>query len=91
MMNFLESINWKVRIKNKEFWLTAIPATLLVLQSIAAVFGLSLDFGDLGNKLLTVVNSVFGLFAIVGIIVDPTTKGLIDSKLARTYEKPKED
>ena len=32
-------INWKVRLKNVNFWLTAIPALLLVLQTLAALFG----------------------------------------------------
>ena len=41
-------MNWKVRIKNKTFWLTVIPAVLLLIQVVAAVFGYTLDFGDLG-------------------------------------------
>ena len=32
-------INWKVRIKNKNFWIALIPAVLLLVQVIAAVFG----------------------------------------------------
>ena len=36
-------INWKVRIKNKTFWLSLIPALLLLAQALGAVFGLSLD------------------------------------------------
>ena len=53
-------INWKVRIKNKNFWLTIIPALLLVLQTVLAVFNVNIDFGDLGNKLLA-VNGVYSL------------------------------
>ena len=37
-------INWIVRIKNKSFWLAIIPAVLLLVQTVAAVFGYSLDF-----------------------------------------------
>ena len=32
-------INWKVRIKNKNFWISIIPAFLLVIQAVAHVFG----------------------------------------------------
>ena len=32
-------INWIVRIKNKNFWLAAIPALLLLVQTVAALFG----------------------------------------------------
>lgn len=81
-------INWEVRIKNKVFWITLIPAILLVLQSVAAVFGFTLDFGDLGNKLLAVVESVFIVLGILGIVTDPTTSGISDSSRAMTYTKP---
>ena len=82
-------MNWKVRIKNKTFWLTMIPAVLLLVQVVAAVFGYTLDFGDLGNKLLAVVNAVFALLAILGIVNDPTTAGVTDSAQALTYQVPK--
>jgi len=81
-------VNWKVRLKNKAFWIAAIPAVLLLIQVIAAVFGLELDFGDLGNKLLAVVNAAFALLAILGIVADPTTSGLSDSSRAMNYTEP---
>lgn len=83
-------INWTVRLKNKTFWLALIPAVLLLVQVIAAVFGYTLDLGDLGNKLLEVINALFAVLAILGIVTDPTTAGISDSTQALTYEKPKE-
>lgn len=82
-------INWKVRIKNKNFWLSFIPAALLLIQVVAAVFGFTLDFGELGNKLIAVVNAVFLLLSIMGVVNDPTTEGFGDSTQAMTYEEPK--
>lgn len=82
-------INWKVRLKNKNFWLTAIPAVLLLAQAVAAVFGYTIYLGNIGEKLMTVVNCAFALLAILGIVVDPTTQGVSDSELAMTYDKPK--
>lgn len=84
-------INWTVRIKNKNFWLAVIPATLLLIQVVAGVFGFTLDLGELGNKLLAVVNAAFALLAILGIVNDPTTDGMSDSTQALTYDKPKQD
>lgn len=84
-------INWKVRIKNKVFWLSIIPAILLLVQAVAAVFGYSLDFTDLTAKLVAVVEAAFVVLAILGIVADPTTSGMSDSRLAMTYEKPKKD
>lgn len=85
----MKNINWKIRIKNINFWLTIIPATLLLVQVVAAVFGFTLDLGDLGNKLIAVVNAVFGVMAILGVVNDPTTAGLTDSDMAMTYNEPK--
>lgn len=82
-------INWKVRIKNKQFWLAIIPAILLVVQAVAHVFGYNIDLGELGNNLLAVVNAVFAVLVILGIVTDPTTDGLSDSELAMTYMKPR--
>lgn len=82
-------INWTVRIKNKAFWLGLIPALLLLIQAVAAVFGYVIDMGDIGNKLIAVVNAVFGVLAILGIVADPTTAGVGDSSQAMTYTAPK--
>lgn len=87
----MKNINWKVRIKNKAFWLTVIPAALLLVQVVAALFGFTLDIGELGNRLIAVVNAVFTLLTILGVVNDPTTKGVSDSARAMTYEKPKGD
>ena len=85
----MKNINWVVRIKNKAFWVALIPAVLLLIQVVAAVFGYTLDLGDLGNKLLDVVNAVFAVLAILGVVTDPTTKGITDSDQALTYTEPK--
>ena len=82
-------INWKVRIKNKVFWVTFIPAVLILIRAIAAVAGVELDFASLGERLLAVVESVFTILGILGIVVDPTTEGIQDSRLAMTYTDPK--
>ena len=84
-------INWRVRLKNKAFWVAFIPALLLLAQVVAAVFGYTLDLGDLCNKLLAVVNALFAVLALLGIVTDPTTKGVSDSAQALTYEEPKDD
>lgn len=81
-------INWRVRIKSKAFWVAIIPAVLLLVQVVAAVFGYALDLGDLGNRLLAVVNAVFAVLTILGVVVDPTTEGITDSARALTYTRP---
>lgn len=85
----MKNINWMVRIKNKTFWVALIPAVLLLVQAIAAVFGYTLDLGDLGNNLLDVVNTLFSVLVILGVVNDPTTSGISDSEQALTYTEPK--
>ena len=84
-------INWIVRIKNKAFWLAIIPAVLLLIQAVADVVGYQLDFGDISEKLIAVVNAVFMVLSILGIVVDPTTAGISDSNRALTYTTPNND
>ena len=84
-------INWIVRIKNKAFWLAIIPAVLLLIQAVADVVGYQLDFGDISEKLIAVVNAVFVVLSILGIVVDPTTADFGDSTRAMTYTTPNKD
>ena len=84
-------INWKVRIKKKVFWLALVPAVLMLVQVVAAVFGIDLNLDALGDKLLAVVNALFAVLTILGVVTDPTTAGVSDSKQAMEYDKPKCD
>lgn len=84
------SINWKVRIKNKAFWVALIPALLLLIQQVCGVFGVQLDFGQLQDQLTAIVGTVFAILTILGIVADPTTAGVGDSEQAMTYTEPKE-
>ncbi len=83
------NINWKVRIKNKAFWVALIPAILLLVTQVAAIFGFTLDFTALQEQLIAVVGTIFTLLAILGIVADPTTEGIGDSVQALQYERPK--
>lgn len=82
-------VNWKVRIRNKTFWLAIIPAILVLVQAVGAPFGFSWDFGILGDQLRQIVEAAFAVLAILGVVNDPTTAGWNDSVLAMTYEEPK--
>ena len=64
---------------------------LLLVQVVAAVFGIYFRLDALGDKLLDVVNALFAVLTILGIVADPTTAGISDSKQAMTYDQPKSD
>lgn len=82
-------INWKVRIRNKSFWLALVPAALLLVQAVLACFGINWDYSQVSQELLGVVNALFAVLAIMGIVADPTTEGIGDSERALTYDEPK--
>lgn len=84
-------INWKVRVKSKIFWVSLISALLLFVQSCLAVFGIELKVDALGESLTVVVNSLFTLLAVLGVVTDPTTEGLSDSQRALSYDQPARD
>ena len=80
------AINWRVRVKNKTFWLTLIPAVLLLVQAVSAPFGYKWDFGVLNQQLAAIINAMFAVLAILGVVNDPTTKGVGDSERALMYD-----
>lgn len=84
-------INWSVRFRNKNFWLSFVPAALLLVQVCAGLFGYALDLGELGNRLIAVVNALFAVLALLGVVNDPTTAGVADSRQAMGYQTPRED
>lgn len=61
------------------------------MQVVGAVFGFTLDLGELGDKLLAVVNALFAVLTILDIVTDPPTAGIGDSKQALTYNKSKKE
>ncbi|MEH6957455.1 phage holin, partial [Neobacillus drentensis] len=76
-------INWKVRLKNRNWVIAIISQIMIVAQMVLAClnsFGL-IDFqltDAIQNGVLTFVNAVFVLLSMLGIVQDPTTKGYGD-------------
>ncbi len=80
-------INWKVRLKNKVWLMTAIPVVLGAIYAVLGLLGIvpAIAETEIENVLITIV----GALAVLGIVEDPTTAGVGDSKQALTYEEPK--
>lgn len=74
-------INLKLRLKNKATLVALISAVFLMLQQ----FGLHIP-----SNIQDGVNTFIAILVILGIVTDPTTKGIADSEQALTYQKPKE-
>ncbi len=85
------NINWRVRFSNPNFWLSFFPALFLLVQVCAAPFGYEWDFAVLNQQMAAIVNAVFGLLAVLGVVTDPTTAGVSDSARAMTYTTPNKE
>lgn len=81
-------INWKVRVRNRSWWLAIVPAVLLLAQVVAVPFGYRFEIGVLNEQLIAIVNAAFAVLALLGVVNDPTTEGVSDSERAMTYEVP---
>lgn len=79
-------INWKVRLKNPVFWLTVIPAVIALVYTVLGLFGVVPSISE--DVLVNAVTAIISALTTVGVLVDPTTKGVGDSDRALTYEEP---
>lgn len=84
-------INWKVRFKNKRFVIAFIAGLLLLVKQVSVLFGYNLNTELFSTNINNVVDAVFLLLGLLGIVNDPTTKGFSDSEQALTYKEPKQD
>lgn len=84
-------INWNVRLRNKGFVLALVSALIVAVQMIFKMFGFHLNLNGFSANVIDVINSIFVVLTILGVVTDPTTRGISDSEQALTYDKPKED
>lgn len=75
-------INFKLRLQNKATLVALISAVFLMLQQ----FGL-----EIPRNIQEGVNTLVVILVILGIVTDPTTKGVGDSERALNYNQPRED
>ena len=85
-------VNFKVRAKNPYFWIGLVGVILAAMGVDASMFT---SWGAVWDALVGLVTNPFMLWsvslAVIGVLVDPTTKGIADSSQALTYDKPKVD
>jgi len=87
-------INWKVRLKNRGWVIGFISQLMIVLELLLTglhMMGVT-DFQlteSVKEWVLTLVNAIFVILSMLGIVQDPTTKGYLDSEQALKYHEPK--
>lgn len=85
----MKKINWTVRFQSKVFVISLVGLIFLLSQQVLSLFGIHWDYTIINEQVTAIIDTVFLLLALVGVIKDPTTEGLSDSEQALTYVKPK--
>lgn len=86
-------INWRVRLRNKTWVIAFVSQIMIVAQMILEGMNMlgwtSFSLSEqVQNNVLMLVNGIFIILSMLGIVQDPTTKGLKDSERAMTYKNP---
>lgn len=79
-------LNLKVRLKNPVFWLTIIPAIIALVYSILSMLDIVPSISE--NTVTELFTTIITVLTTLGVLVDPTTKGVADSERALSYVKP---
>lgn len=85
--------NWKIRLKNPIFYIQILMA---IASSVLAYMGITASeitsWGKLWEIICQALSNPYILFisviSIYNSLIDPTTKGISDSKRAMTYDDP---
>lgn len=76
-------INWKVRLKNGKWVAMFLGAAVTTGYMICDTLGIKIPIPQ--NDIAKIITAILGLMSMLGVITDPTTKGVGDSDLAMTY------
>ena len=79
-------LNLKVRLKNPVFWLTIIPAIIALVYSVLSMLDIAPSIAE--STVTELLTTIITVLTTLGVLVDPTTKGVADSERALTYVKP---
>ena len=64
-------MNWKARLRNKAFWVSATALIVLIAKTFK-LFEVPADWE-------TTVNTALSLLVAMGVLIDPTTPGIADN------------
>lgn len=85
----MKNINWKVRLQSGPWWMGVISSAVIAVFALLKIFKVEMSITL--EEVLNVATLILMVPASIGIISDPTTKGIADSAQALNYEKPKDD
>jgi len=81
-------INWKLRFQNKAVLCALLAQTAAIAYTVLGFFGVVPTVTE--SALVAFGHMVVELLVLMGVVTDPTTRGLGDSQQAMDYEKPRQ-
>ena len=83
------NINWKIRFQNKTFLTGLISLVVVFIYNLLQLLEIAPAVTQ--SAVMQVAEGILTILGMLGVIADPTTAGLSDSKQALTYTSPKQD
>ena len=83
------NINWKSRFQNKTFLTGLISLVVVFIYDLLQLLEIAPAVTQ--SAVMQVAEGILTILGMLGVIADPTTAGLSDSKQALTYTSPKQD
>lgn len=83
------NINWKIRFQNKTFLTGLISLVVVFIYDLLQLLGIAPVVTQ--SVVMQVAEGILTILGMVGVIADPTTAGLTDSRQALTYTSPRQD
>lgn len=77
------NINWKIRFQNKTFLTGLISLVVVFIYDLLQLLEIAPAVTQ--SAVMQVAEGILTVLGMLGVIADPTTAGLSDSKQALTY------
>lgn len=79
-------INWKLRGQNKATLMSICAVVVAFVYQLLGIFGVVPKISE--SDIVNLISMFLNVLVAIGVVTDPTTKGLNDSERAMGYEEP---
>lgn len=79
-------INWKLRGQNKVTLVSIMALFVAFVYQVLGMFGVVPKVAE--SDIVNLLTMLIDILVAIGVVTDPTTKGLNDSERAMGYEEP---
>lgn len=79
-------INWKLRGQNKVTLVSIMALVVAFVYQVLGMFGVVPKVAE--SDIVNLLTMLIDILVAIGVVTDPTTKGLNDSERAMGYDEP---